>query len=138
LLVGKRKDVVVIAAVSSSTFIPGLILGIVIGIALMRAATGFRQRFGRTPWGMPPWAWLLVGLILGVIGAALYLIAHATTKKSLSRYSGSPPPYGTAYPPPPVPPPSPQAWAPPSVDPAPQAGDSNPPSAPEQATPPPQ
>jgi hypothetical protein len=107
----------------------------------MRAATSFQQRWGRTPWGMPPWAWLLVGLILGVIGAALYLIAHATTKRGLTQNPGSQPPYGTAYPPPPVPPPSssPQGWAPPSADPgAAQTGGPKPPPAPEQAAPPPQ
>ena len=127
-----------IAALSSATFVPGLILGIIIGIALMRAATSFQQRYGRTPWGMPPWVWLIVGLILGVIGAALYFIAHATTKKRLAGYRGSPPAYGSAYPPPPMPPPSAQTWAPPANPGAAQSGDPNPPSAPEQAPPLPQ
>jgi hypothetical protein len=129
----------VIAALSSSTFIPGLVLGILIGIALMRAATSFQQRWGATPWGVPPWGWLLVGLILGVIGAGLYLIAHATTKSRLTRSPGSQPPYGTAYPPPPVPPSQPPlGWAPPPDPGAVRTGETNPPPAPEQAAPPPQ
>jgi hypothetical protein len=136
----------VIAVLSAGTYLPGLILGILIGVGMLRAAMSFQQRWGQTPCGMPPWVWLLFGLILGLIGLILYLIAQATTKRKLSGYPGSAPPYGSAYPPPqappypppPMPPPDAQGWAPPSQYPsAPASGDTNPPSSPEQATPPP-
>jgi hypothetical protein len=126
----------VIAALSSATFIPGLIVGIVIAIALMRSATTFQQSWGRPPWAVPPWAWLLIGLVLGLIGVVLYLIAQAMTKRSVGTN-----PYGSAYPPPVPPPPGAQAWAPPSAYPGAehaQTGDPNPPSTSDQAAPPPQ
>jgi hypothetical protein len=76
----------------------------------------------------------LFGLILGLIGVVLYLIAHAMTKRSVAA-NPRPGAYGSAYPPPPMPPPPPpnaQTWAPPSGNP----GDASPPPPSDQVPPP--
>jgi hypothetical protein len=94
----------VIAAVQAGLFVPGLIVGVIIGFICMRAATSFQGRYGRPPWGVPGWGWFLIGFILGLVGLILYLIAHATSKRqAVQSGSGYPPP---AYPPPQMPPPS--------------------------------
>jgi Na+/melibiose symporter-like transporter len=103
-------------------YLIALVIGAVIGIVIMRAANTFKGTWGRTPWGIPSWAWFIIGFIFGVIGAILYLISQATTKRSLSRAGAAGPQYGSmppAYPPPPVPPPDPQSWAPPAQSPLP-------------------
>jgi hypothetical protein len=95
----------VIASVPAGTLLPGLIVGVVIGLLCLRSTDNFKAQFnGNTPWGLPSWGWFLLGFFLGVIGGILYLIARATTKSKLMRNAYSPPP---AYPPPPV---SEQGW----------------------------
>jgi hypothetical protein len=72
--------------------------------------------------------WFVFGLILGVIGVALYVVAHFTSKAKYTRNAGMTSGYGSPeppYPPQSYPPPSyqpPQAppidaptWAPPST-----------------------
>jgi hypothetical protein len=90
----------VIAASNAGLFIPGLIIGLIIGFVCMRAATNFQGRYGRPPWGVPGWGWFLIGFILGLIGLVVYLIAHATSKRQAGQREYYPPP---AYPPPPAP-----------------------------------
>ena len=143
-----------IASVNAGLYLPGLIIGIIIGFALMRASSTFQSRYGRLPWSIPPWGWFLFGFILGLIGLILYAVAHATTKRQVDRSAGySAPPPGYAPPsmpqqswsqqvgtqPPPPPPGSPTPYPasgatgqpPPPVDPP-----SYPPSEQDEAPPP--
>jgi MFS family permease len=112
----------VIAAVNSGSFVLGLILGAVLGVIIMMAATNFAKKFGRPPWGIPPPVWFIFGLILGVFGVALYVVAHFTSKAKYARnagmmsgYGSAAPPYPPQYPPPQAPPIDAQSWAPPST-----------------------
>jgi hypothetical protein len=114
----------VIAAANAGLFVPGLIIGIIIGFACMRAATNFQGRYGRPPWGVPGWGWFLIGFILGLVGLVLYLIAHATSKRQATKDEYYPPP---AYPPPPTPQ---QDWSQ-------QMGTQPPPPPPPSGSPPP-
>jgi hypothetical protein len=95
----------VIASVNAGLYLPGLIVGVIIGFALARVSSTFQSRYGRLPWGIPSWGWFLFGFVLGLIGIVLYLIAHATTKRQLNRTAGyyapppaSPPPSATQQP----------------------------------------
>jgi hypothetical protein len=96
----------VIAAVATGTLVPGLILGVIIGLVCMRSADNFKAQYnGKTPWGLPSWVWFLLGFFLGVIGGILYLIARTTTRQKLMQTTYSPPPY-------PSPPMAQQPWTP--------------------------
>jgi MFS family permease len=107
----------VIATVNSGSFVVGLILGAVLGVIIMQAANNFAKKFGRPPWGIPPPVWFVFGLILGVIGVALYVVAHFTSKAKYTRNAGMTSSYGS--PEPPYPPQSypPQSYPPPSYQP---------------------
>jgi MFS family permease len=139
----------VIATVNSGSFVVGLILGAVLGVIIMLAATNFAKKFGRPPWGIPPPVWFVIGLIFGVIGVALYLVAHFTSKAKYARNAGMTSGYGSPeppYPPQSYPPPSyqpPQAppidaqtWAPPSTS-VPPSGEGIPLPPTEEPPPPP-
>lgn len=112
-----------IATVNAGSFVFGLILGAVLGVIIMTAANNFAKKFGRPPWGIPPPVWFVFGLILGVIGVALYLVAHFTSKAKYARNSGMTSGYGSpeppyppqSYPPPQAPPIDAPTWAPPST-----------------------
>jgi MFS family permease len=138
----------VIATVSSGSLLIGLVFGAVLGVIIMQAANSFAKKFGRPPWGIPPPVWFVFGLILGVIGVALYLVAHFTSKAKYSRnagmmsgYGSPPPPYPPPYqptyqPPPQAPPPDPQTWAsPPQEPPVSALPTSSPPPPPPPAEP---
>ena len=78
----------------------------------MQAANNFAKKFGRSPWGIPPWAWFVFGLIFGVIGVVLYLVAHFTSKSKYARTAGMASGYGPPEPPYPA-----QSYPPPSYPP---------------------
>lgn len=48
-------------------------------LCFVRTAT-FRRRLGRSPWGVHPNVWLVIGFLLGPIGACLALLACVTTR----------------------------------------------------------
>jgi type IV secretory pathway VirB2 component (pilin) len=48
-------------------------------LCFARTAT-FRRRLGRSPWGIHPNLWLVIGFLLGPIGACLALLACVTTR----------------------------------------------------------
>jgi MFS family permease len=138
----------VIAAVNSGSFIFGLILGAILGVIIMMAATNFAKKFGRPPWGIPPPVWFVIGLIFGVIGVALYLVAHFTSKAKYARTAGmtsgygSPEPpypsqYPSQYPPPQAPPIDSPTWAQPSTS-VPPTGERIPLPPAEEPPPPPE
>ena len=126
-----------IAAVAAGTFVPGLIVAVVIGFLCMRSTDNFKAQFnGNTPWGLPSWGWFLIGFFLGIIGGVLFLIARSTTRSRLMRSAYFPPPASPSpptsqqswgqqieSPPPPQPPPpptgSPQPYPPPMPPPVP-------------------
>src|SRR5579875_2901374 len=89
------------AVVSASEETVVVVLAVVFaGLCFARTAT-FRRRLGRSPWGIHPNLWLVIGFLLGPIGAFLALVACATT------------PFGPAPPPaPPAPDSPPPGWYP--------------------------
>jgi hypothetical protein len=133
-----------VIAASGGLFIPGLIIGLLIGFLCMRSAGNFAGKYGRPPWGVPGWGWFVIGFILGVIGAILYGIAYLTSKKQPAQQSYYAP---QAYPPPPTSqqswqqqvgtPPPPPPGAPPPYPTSVQTGQSPPPVEPPPVEPPP-
>jgi hypothetical protein len=61
----------------------GFLFVIWVGIAwaLYREAKRFAQQNGAFPWSLPPFFWGLVGLMGGLLGALVMLIAEKTTTK---------------------------------------------------------
>jgi hypothetical protein len=72
-----------IALVVASTFVVNPVVLVVLvlfaGLAFLRA-TAFRRLTGRNPWGIHPVVWLVLGLLFGLIGSLLCLIAVLTSK----------------------------------------------------------
>lgn len=87
-------------AASVGVFLPGLVVAVVIGLLCMRSAGNFAGKYGRPPWGLPNWAWFIIGFLLGIVGAIVYGIAYFTSKRQAEQRQMYAPP---AYPPPPAP-----------------------------------
>jgi hypothetical protein len=95
------------AVVSTSEETVLVVLAVVFaGLCFARAAT-FRRRLGRSPWGIHPNLWLVIGFLLGPIGAFLTLLACATTRVSQAFGPSGPGAFG------PVPLPEPPLGGPP-------------------------
>jgi Protein of unknown function (DUF2510) len=63
----------------------GVTIGLVLFAALFGALAYIRtlmckRQTGRNPWGIPPLAWLVGGVLFGVFGAILAVIASMTTR----------------------------------------------------------
>jgi hypothetical protein len=62
-----------------------LVTDLIVGVLAYREAGSFASKNGRTPWGMPQWAWALVAGALGLVfGSILLLIARRTTKPGVT------------------------------------------------------
>jgi len=69
-----------VVAAASLVSNPLLWVTTLIGISVCWSrARIFKSRTGRDPWGMPVWAWVVIGFFFGLIAAILALIA---TRKS--------------------------------------------------------
>ncbi len=81
-----------ISPVVASTFVVNpvivVILVVAAGLAFGRAVA-FRRATGRNPWGIHPVVWLVIGLLFGLLGSLLCLIAVLTSKHRAQRTTGS-------------------------------------------------
>ncbi len=88
-----------------------LALAIVFAVLSFVWTTAFRRRLGRNPWGIHPNLWLVIGFLLGPIGAFLAFVSCAATRvgspfrsvptPTVSAAPASPAPWATAGGPPP-------------------------------------
>jgi hypothetical protein len=95
--------------VSPSEETLAVVLAVVFGVLSFARTAAFRRRLGRNPWGLHPNLWLVVGFLLGPIGAALAFLACATTRvgpafgPAPASAIGQAGPAGPAWSPPPPP-----------------------------------
>lgn len=69
-----------LAATSSVLASPTLWVSTFVGLSVcFSRARIFRSRTGRDPWGIPLWAWVLLGFLFGLISALVVLIATRTS-----------------------------------------------------------
>ncbi len=92
---------------------------VLFAVVAFARAVRFHQRTGRNPWGIHPVLWLAAGLIFGIIGSILCLVAVYTSHPDSHRTPSSGP-YGYG------PPPGPGGYRPPGYA-APPAGPPPPP-----------
>lgn len=90
----------VLATVSAGSAVLPLIVGLVIGFLLYRGSETFKGRNNVAPWRMPSLVWGLIGFVLGLLGAILFVIARRTTKPAYSPQLQSTAPAPMAPPPP--------------------------------------
>jgi hypothetical protein len=57
------------------------VVALLFGVLAYLRTSAFRRQRGQNPWGMSPGVWLVVGILLGLIGMILALIACATTRR---------------------------------------------------------
>ena len=72
---------------SGSQVTAALLVGAVAGVIGFALSESDRRRRGRTPWGIPSFAWGLIWFASWIIGLVLFLIAH----RALVRSAGPPP-----------------------------------------------
>jgi Protein of unknown function (DUF2510) len=51
-----------------------------------RLSANARRRYGRTPWGLPSWAWALFWVLSPIIGFLLYLWAYLTAARGAQQH----------------------------------------------------
>jgi hypothetical protein len=97
------------------------ILAVLFGAACYARTATFRRRIGRNPWGIHPYVWTVIGVLLGIFGLCFAFLACATTRPGPASGSNGSPPQGiqsgwgawSAGPAPPPPPGAPPAgWYP--------------------------
>jgi len=70
---------------ASLTSSPAVWTNTLVGIVIcLSRATMFRRKTMRDPWNMPVWLWGVIGLVLGLIGAVLVLIATRRSARTSS------------------------------------------------------
>jgi hypothetical protein len=56
-----------------------IVIGGLVAVLAYRESEAFRKKNGVTPWGMPSWAWALIGFASLLVGAILLAVARRTT-----------------------------------------------------------
>jgi Protein of unknown function (DUF2510) len=59
-----------------------LLIGICLGAVCFLSSERLRKQRGFTPWHWPSWAWGAVGLVFGLIGVLLMVIARGSTSST--------------------------------------------------------
>ncbi len=86
---------------SGGETVVALIAACLFGVAAFLLAENSRKVHGRTPWRIPPLVWGLVGVLFGVFGFLLFLIARATSRlgpqaRPFPPANGVTPPWGVS------------------------------------------
>ena len=56
-------------------YIPGLVIGVLIAVAIYRNANSRAERYQRAPWGWPVALWTVLAVLFGLITALVYWFA---------------------------------------------------------------
>lgn len=67
---------------SPGVLVAEVVIGVIFAILLYQFSVRFKRQTGNAPWHFPPALWAVLGLIFGLLGAILYLIAWATSRKT--------------------------------------------------------
>jgi hypothetical protein len=69
-----------------------VVLAVLFGVVCYVRTARFRRRLGRSPWGIHPNVWMIIGFFLGLIGVCLAFLACATTRVGPAFGGNGPPP----------------------------------------------
>ena len=83
----------VIATVAATN--PTLWINTAVGVAVCWSrSTTFKHKTGQDPWGLPSWAWALIGLLLGLFAFIPIFIATRSSAVQKARQANQYRPYG--------------------------------------------